>query len=505
MITEEVSTLENVIINCGSKYTIPSKYSLCFANTPRIDYSEQNLSDTSVEIGALKNKTSCTALSLKNCKNLSNEKLQEILSTMTGMQHLQLYGISNLTSIDFVSNMPNLVELDLRGTSVTDLSKLENNEKMLQLCIDNVNSNLNEIPKTITRCTGTSSGWCYYFSNNNKYTFGLLLSGKVELLSKLGEITSSDFQKLTLLYDMNYKNADLDLTNCLSLKTIHIDNVKEISISLPNSIESIRLVHFTKSSNNVLKTFGNLENLTSLALTTVDSTIINKGLELCSGASKLKTCNFVDSTMNEFPPNVNLPACETISFDCSYGSANQNVTSLENLESAYLPNLKTLNMRYNRNLKSLKGIENLKALQSLDCYNCGLTDISSLASCTNLQYANFDNNPSAAKYNSIIDISAFENLVNLTELRLGNNKVSSLKTLENCTKLATLNLENNCIYDNSSYTNESGESITYNNLEILANLNKNGALRKLYLAGNSGIAIWTPLSSISNWTGKSGW
>ena len=64
------------------------------------------------------------------------------------------------------------------------------------------------------------------------------------------------------------------------------------------------------------------------------------------------------------------------------------------------------------------------------------------------------------------------------------------------------------VYGVENYIERCARSIfeqTYNNLEILANLNKSGALRKLYLAGNSGIAIWTPLSSISNWTGKSGW
>ena len=505
MITEEVSTLENIIIGCGSKYSIPSKYSICFNNTPRLDYSDQNLSDTSIEIGALKNKTSCTALSLKNCKNLSNEKLQEILSTMTGIQYLQLYGINNLTSIDFVDNMPNLVELDLRGTSVTDLSKLENNEKMLQLCIDNINSNLEKIPKTITRCGGTNSGWCYYFSNNTKYRFGLFLSGKAELLAKLGNITSNDFQKLTICCDYSYQNATLNLSNCTNLKEIELFDLKRINVAYPSSIEKIIYTKMYSSSQNTIISLGNLKNLKSLKVATTDEPVIKRFIELANGAPKLTNCTFDDSITNEFPANVNLPACETMSFSCSYSSSNQNVTSLENLDSAYLPKLKTLNMRYNRNLKSLKGIENLIALESLDCYNCGLTDISSLASCTNLKYANFDNNPSSAKYNAIIDISAFKNLINLTELRLGNNKVSSLKSLENCTKLVTLNLENNCIYDTSSYTNENGENITYNNLEILANLNRNGALRNLYLAGNSGIAIWTPVSSISNWTGKSGW
>ena len=117
----------------------------------------------------------------------------------------------------------------------------------------------------------------------------------------------------------------------------------------------------------------------------------------------------------------------------------------------------------------------------------------------------FNNNPSASKYNSITDISSLENLTNLKYLGLKNNKVSALKPIENCKRLETLNLENNCIYDTSSTYDSNNNSITYNNLEILAKLNKTGTLRNLYLAGNKGIAIWTPVSSITNWSNKSGW
>ena len=505
MVVSDVATLENVIIQCGLNYSLPSKYSICFANTPRIDYSEQNLTDNSIEINALKNKKSCTALSLKNCKKLTNTKLQEILSTMTEMQYLQLYGIENLSSIDFVKNMKNLKEIDIRGTSVSDLTNLENNEKMLQLCIDNSNCNLDKIPKTITRCKGTSDGWSYYQNwANNKYSYGLCLTGNTELLAKLGNVLSRDFQSLYMYYDTNFQNGELNLTKCPNLKYIYIDNLPNVSISLPNSIETIRLVHMD-SSKNTLNTFGSLENLTTLYVTTAPEMILKRSLQLVNGAPKLTKCDFGDSLMNEFPKNVNLPVCKEMYFFCSNTSSNQNVTSLKNLDSANLPNLEMLRLEYNRNLTALKGIENLENLKNLNCYNCGLTDISDISGCTKLESLELSNNTNTSKYNSITDISRLKNLTNLIYLGLKSNKISDLKGIENCTKLKTLNLENNCIYDTSATYDSNNNIITYNNLEILANLNKTGSLRELYLAGNKGIAIWTPVSSITNWSNKSGW
>ena len=71
-------------------------------------------------------------------------------------------------------------------------------------------------------------------------------------------------------------------------------------------------------------------------------------------------------------------------------------------------------------------------------------------------------------------------------------------------KLESLNLSNNTISDTFSYVDSDGSTKTYNNLEILANLNKTGNLKKLYLKGNDNIINWSPLSSLK-WTGKSGW
>ena len=72
------------------------------------------------------------------------------------------------------------------------------------------------------------------------------------------------------------------------------------------------------------------------------------------------------------------------------------------------------------------------------------------------------------------------------------------------TNLQILNLSNNVIADSSAYTDTDGSTKRYNNLEILANLNKKGNLKTLYLEGNDNIIDWSPLSKLS-WEEKSGW
>ena len=70
-------------------------------------------------------------------------------------------------------------------------------------------------------------------------------------------------------------------------------------------------------------------------------------------------------------------------------------------------------------------------------------------------------------------------------------------------KMEKLNLERNLIYDESSYIDEEQQTIKYKNLEILAELNISGKLKKLYLDGNSNIINWNILKNLS-WEETSG-
>ena len=149
-------------------------------------------------------------------------------------------------------------------------------------------------------------------------------------------------------------------------------------------------------------------------------------------------------------------------------------------------------------LQDLKGIENFPNLKQLTLRcTSKILDISAIKNCKKL----IDIDISYSNVNSILGL---EGLNNLQKLTLNNNNISSLKPIENLKNLEVLNLNNNDISDTSSYVYSDGSKKTYNNLEILANLNKNGKLKKLYLAGNDNIINWSPLSSLK-WTDKSGW
>ena len=149
-------------------------------------------------------------------------------------------------------------------------------------------------------------------------------------------------------------------------------------------------------------------------------------------------------------------------------------------------------------LSDLKGLECFTNLQTLTMnYTSKILDISAIKGCKTLKNVTLG-------YCNIQSINGLENLSNLQTLTLNDNNISSLKPLENLKNLEELNLSNNTISDTSSYIDSDGNTKTYNNLEILANLNKNGKLKKLYLAGNENIINWSPLSSLK-WTDKSGW
>ena len=98
----------------------------------------------------------------------------------------------------------------------------------------------------------------------------------------------------------------------------------------------------------------------------------------------------------------------------------------------------------------------------------------------------------------IYDLKPLTNLTKLEQINLYYNSVSNLTGLENLVNLTTLTLSNNAI--TNTVVTENG---VVNNLQILADLNKN-KLRKLYLSNNK-IDDFTILENITNWEDKGGW
>lgn len=450
--------LKDILAKC-ELLDMPSKYYLGLDNSPKMNLS--NLSLTDEDIMLLKNNTIIESLNLSNNKDLSNEKLQEILSTCTNMKAINLSGVSNLESIEFIKFMPNLITLDIRDTKVVDLELLNDNVPNLgTLCINNENIDLTTIQGKISKL-GKS-----YDTELVGKSFGLAINNP-KLIQKLKDCT--EMTSLTMYNSTGGANTTIDLSNCKKLKYI-LSRGNGCTIIIPNSLEEISSEdpNFDYTNHDNLKKISfswdglNNSSFANLCTQLADSNKLQSiGINSLSVSNKIdfsKIKNLKDTTLQNFS---------------LYGN-----TGLDKYQ-----------------LDSIEGIEEITSLKNINIDWTTLTSMPDLSNLTNLETIKITNS-------SIKDLTPIANCTNLKEINFNNNNISNVKTLENMSNLTTLRLENNSLFDTYSFVAEDGSTKTEKTLEIFANLNKM-KLENLYLSGNTGIVDWSIVSSLK-WSGKSG-
>lgn len=450
--------LKDILAKC-ELLDMPSKYYLGLDNSPKMNLS--NLSLTDEDIMLLKNNTIIESLNLSNNKDLSNEKLQEILSTCTNMKAINLSGVSNLESIEFIKFMPNLITLDIRDTKVVDLELLNDNVPNLgTLCINNENIDLTTIQGKISKL-GKS-----YDTELVGKSFGLAINNP-KLIQKLKDCT--EMTSLTMYNFTGGANTTIDLSNCKKLKYI-LSRGNGCTIIIPNSLEEISSEdpNFDYTNHDNLKKISfswdglNNSSFANLCTQLADSNKLQSiGINSLSVSNKIdfsKIKNLKDTTLQNFS---------------LYGN-----TGLDKYQ-----------------LDSIEGIEEITSLKNINIDWTTLTSMPDLSNLTNLETIKITNS-------SIKDLTPIANCTNLKEINFNNNNISNVKTLENMSNLTTLRLENNSLFDTYSFVAEDGSTKTEKTLEIFANLNKM-KLENLYLSGNTGIVDWSIVSSLK-WSGKSG-
>lgn len=456
--TSCIVELKDILGKC-ELLDMPSKYYLGLDNSPKMNLS--NLSLTDEDIMLLKNNTIIESLNLSNNKDLSNEKLQEILSTCTNMKAINLSGVSNLESIEFIKFMPNLITLDIRDTKVVDLSLLNNNVPNLgTLCINNENIDLTTIQGKISKL-GKS-----YDTELVGKSFGLAINNP-KLIQKLKDCT--EMTSLTMYNSTGGANTTIDLSNCKKLKYI-LSRGNGCTIIIPNSLEEISSEdpNFDYTNHDNLKKISfswdglNNSSFANLCTQLADSNKLQSiGINSLSVSNKIdfsKIKNLKDTTLQNFS---------------LYGN-----TGLDKYQ-----------------LDSIEGIEEITSLKNINIDWTTLTSMPDLSNLTNLETIKITNS-------SIKDLTPIANCTNLKEINFSNNNISNVKPLENMSNLTTLRLENNSLFDTYSFVAEDGSTKTEKTLEIFANLNKM-ELENLYLSGNTGIIDWSIVSSLK-WSGKSG-
>lgn len=477
-----VNIIANILNLCSPNYIIPVKYLTgniynvsTYYNPGEVSY-EELYSD-------LYGNTTITHLNLDGCTNLTDTQINTILKSMPQLKYLTLRNCSQLTTLDFIAEShknknadgtnsytytnpkcTKLIELDLRGTNVTDMTPLNDYATQLGTLRVSNGSDFQNIAKAINRLNGDRYWYSSQDGNNG------LVCSTIEVFKELEKVKDLESLNVTQ-YSASIGSSDtvVDLTNT-KLKYVGISGVLAY-IKLPNTI-----VSFGQAGAPVPVIAENSDKLTSISISNIwMSEMWKNGLfATLKNAISLKTLNLARTagiSFNKISDYINdvMPSVT----DLILGTYTSNITSLEGIEN--FPNLEYLYLSYNN--KQL--------------------DISEIKKCTNLKRITMHDS-------RITSLSGLEYLTNLQEAILYNNDISSLKQLENLTNLEYLNLENNAISDTSSYIDSDGKIKTYNNLQILANLNKNGKLKSLYLSGNGNIINWTPLSNL-NWNNKSGW
>ena len=450
--------LKDILAKC-ELLDMPSKYYLGLDNSPKMNLS--NLSLTDEDIMLLKNNTIIESLNLSNNKDLSNEKLQEILSTCTNMKAINLSGVSNLESIEFIKFMPNLITLDIRDTKVVDLELLNDNVPNLgTLCINNENIDLTTIQGKISKLGKNYDGELV----GNSY--GLAINNP-NLIKKLKDCT--EITRLIMYNATGGANTTIDLSNCKKLKYI-LSRGNGCTIIIPNSLEEISSEdpNFDYTNHDNLKKISfSWDGLNNSSFANLCTQLADSNKLQSIGINSLSVSNKID-----FSPIKNLKDTTLQSFNL-YGN-----TGLDKYQ-----------------LDSIEGIEEITSLKNINIDWTTLTSMPDLSNLTNLETIKITNS-------SIKDLTPIANCTNLKEINFSNNNISNVKPLENMSNLTTLRLENNSLFDTYSFVAEDGSTKTEKTLEIFANLNKM-KLENLYLSGNTGIVDWSIVSSLK-WSGKSG-
>ena len=455
--------------NSMSRKNIDSKYTDYLQGSTKRVYDNKNLTDTSEQILALKNMSVENKLKIKQISFINNSQLtdnclNEILgSGFTNVVSLDLTGCSNLTNLDFLEGLPNLVELLINDTGVVgnEVSNIDSYCTKIVCVQINTAVNLTKMQKAISRCANSNPEKTY----TKNYSGGLRISGS--LVPQLANCT--DITYLNTL-GIGYYEGTVDLSNCKKMTGcgLYANITKFI---LPSSVTSVynqsaKIPDLSNCINNIQTISFNQMNAYT---TREDFTEMCKQL---SNSTSLKKMSFT-------------PA---IDFDFSgleyLSGSNINTISITR-NSAWLgtfTKIKDLDLR--KPSDYLEGTLHFNNLKNLDLTYTSLVSMENFKDCTALENISITNS-------KINDISALANMPNLKTINFSNNNIVNLEPIQNLNNLSTLTLTNNSIYN--TYIN-------IDNLSILSNLNRNHSLKTLYLKGNN-IDDYSQLDGLS-WTAK---
>jgi hypothetical protein len=485
---------QTIIKKCGIRYSLDDVYSLLFLNSEKVSLTDSYGVLTDEKLELLRGKTNIKSLDLSNQGSLSNEKLVSVLGSLTGLNCLKLYNVTGLTSVSFMSELKYLIELDLRGTSVTDLSPLETlaeKEKLPLGCliIDNDGIHVYDIQKTISSVCEKYTGTDFSLNKDGgALPKGFILSNNKNFSDFAQCENIKYFRVYNTIAGSSGKTSDLvsgtiDLRNCLELYIVGT-RAYNATFLLPKTLkyysgenyytpnlsgnDSMIDFHVSWSGCDLSSVMYDLRNDSQLMYFSANWLWGNASLTNIACLNNTKVTNLTCYSMTGLKGislDEEVPKITEIDFHSS-----SKFNSLEGFN--YFTNLVALNMN-DTIISSLQPLSDLKSLATLKIENTKVNSLSPLLNCTSLVTIN-SSGTQLSDLNGVqkltalqtLDVSNNESISNLYYLKLllENNETISLKTLN----LSGCNLEN------GETITVDGEKVYVDNLQIIKALKAKG-------------------------------
>ena len=542
-----VNSISDIILSCGNNYDLPCKFLTGTTYTWSDYYYNGNKVEGKEELTAnklkqdLENNSTITCLNLSGCRRnkndgdeITDEVLNEILKTMSQLQYVRLDstnlktlgfcgikdGTSNknddLENLSLYAYCPNLIELDLRNTYVTDISNLNNVIKKTtqnpdgrdmgtlrvskSLEIDDKTKtnklvNLSEIQDVINGLTGER----YYYTNMGCHGFVASDFETMDLLSNCTNICS--LNSLMWSVDLHEKEKELDLSKLNKLTKMNIAGW-DFKIKFPSKL------NYFAGDQVRPPVFSDGSSFDYILLKVSDSHIDDvgceearnffKSLENCASINRLyfKNCDFIsEDVFYDEEGEKEIFTGKSINLFNLYLGTSEMYSVIEHL-SGLVELVLTFGAPSSNGMIINASLSGLKSLFVTGQYFSDFSIFNSLGSLTTLTISNCEN---------FKTLSGLEDLTSLTKLVVNNTGISSVVPLKNMVSLIHVDLKNNAIMP---YSDSDGKSVS--NLDILASLHPDegiGKLKTLYLQGNdglNGVIESHPISSLS-WSNGNIW
>ncbi|CAL6034118.1 leucine-rich_repeat protein [Hexamita inflata] len=451
-------------------------------NEPQLNTNNQNL-ETNENVQQPESTIVQEIIELENetdvqnyCKLLKNgyeQSASVLLKINQNINQLNLSGIYSQQCEKILSQLKELIELNLSSNNLTTLPEQLNQMQYLQT-LDLSYSNFDnlDILSSLTNLQKLNMSFTF---NLNQQIFIEELTSLVNLqqLNVRGNQISG-IESLASLVNLQQldvsRNEISSIKSLVNLVELQLLDISDNQIKSLNGIEHMKHLTYLRANNNSIRNMllsgaycqkcdqqilFQLKMLKELHLSSNDLTIIPEQL------LQMINLEILDLSANKI---TNIDSLSELShLQELYISLNMN---LEIQKPLMLLNLRILNIS-NTLIYNIDSLSNLVSLQQLNVSGNNISSIESLASLVNLQQLN-------VSVNQITKIESLASLVNLQQLDVSRNEISSIKSLVNLVELQLLDISDNQIKSLNGI--EHMKHLTY----LRAN---NNSIRNMLLSG----------------------